>query len=1186
MSVNEALSYQDDAIGIGRKGTIDKPYVLKAPFWTVDTLFYAIPKQNNDLLWLFGVFQKIDWKSKDESTGVPSLSKNAINGIDIVIPKQDEQQIIGKCFARLDNLITLHQRNNFQAFFQGNKEKSKQKKAISWEQRKLGDMGTTYTGLSGKTKDDFGHGDAQFVTYMNVFLNPITDPHRTEAVEIDGKQNLVQYGDVFFTTSSETPEEVGMSSVWLEKVDNTYLNSFCFGYRPCAEIELHYLAYMLRSDAVRKSIIFLAQGISRYNISKNGVMGINVPIPKMGEQKRLGAIFTIIDDLITLHQRKGNAVMVSCKLWRSKGEERKNCIAWEQRKLGEVASKVTEKNTQNTVSETFTNSAEFGIISQRDFFDHDIAKADKIDGYYVVQNDDFVYNPRISVTAPCGPINRNKMGRNGVMSPLYTVFRVQGISKLYLEWYFKTSNWHSYMYLNGDSGARSDRFSIKNELFFEMPLPIPRQKEQERIGTILDDLENLITLHQRKCQEKTGLISCDVKVNHYQKNSITWEQRKLGDVGRVAMNKRVFKEQTSNEGEIPFFKIGTFGGEPDAFISKELFEEYKNKYPYPQKGDILLSASGSIGRFIEYQGENAYFQDSNIVWLEHDERVKNVFLKQFYGFVKWHGLEGSTIKRLYNKNILETEISLPNEEEQVNIGVFFEHIDDLITLHQRKEDAKKEKKKHQKMVSIINPKCNSWEQRQFGYFFTERNERSGDGEMISVTINSGIKRFDELNRHDTKPDDLSKYKRVEVGDIAYNSMRMWQGASGYSPYSGILSPAYTVITPKNGVSARFFAYVLKQAKMIHQFEINSQGLTKDTWNLKFPAFAPIEVKAPITYEEQAQIATILLQVDDLITLHQRGGRYYKKEYIMAKSIEKTELFCDYFERWIKVYKDGAIRKVTMNKYMLALSWLRKLIPSLQMGDMDRIAYQKLLNDYAKYHERQTTMDFHHQLKGAILDAVDEGLIPRDPTRKAIIKGKTPRDKKPKYLSQFELHSLLRSLDLGAEVNWDWLILLVAKTGMRFSEALAITPKDFDFPHQTLSISKTWDYKGNGGFLPTKNKSSVRKIQLDWQTVVQFTELTRGKDEETPLFVNCKVYNSTINDVLRRRCKQANIPVISVHGLRHTHASLLLFAGVSIASVARRLGHSSMTTTQKTYLHIIHELENKDIDLVMRALSSL
>lgn len=305
-----------------------------------------------------------------------------------------------------------------------------------------------------------------------------------------------------------------------------------------------------------------------------------------------------------------------------------------------------------------------------------------------------------------------------------------------------------------------------------------------------------------------------------------------------------------------------------------------------------------------------------------------------------------------------------------------------------------------------------------------------------------------------------------------------------------------------------------------------------------------------------------------------------------KKTESAELFCDYFERWIRVYKEGAIRKVTMSKYLLALSWLRKLVPELKISDLDRTAYQRLINDYAREHEKQTTMDFHHQLKGAILDAVDEGLILRDPTRKAIIKGKTPKSKKPKYLSQFELHTLLSNLNLTPEVNWDWLILLVAKTGMRFSEALAITPADFDFSHQSLSIGKTWDYKGNGGFLPTKNKSSVRKIQIDWQTVVQFSELIKGKPENEPLFIGCKVYNSTVNDLLKRRCKEANVPIISIHGLRHTHASLLLFAGVSIASVARRLGHSSINTTQKTYLHIIQELENKDIDLVMRALSSL
>lgn len=308
---------------------------------------------------------------------------------------------------------------------------------------------------------------------------------------------------------------------------------------------------------------------------------------------------------------------------------------------------------------------------------------------------------------------------------------------------------------------------------------------------------------------------------------------------------------------------------------------------------------------------------------------------------------------------------------------------------------------------------------------------------------------------------------------------------------------------------------------------------------------------------------------------------------MLNTNRETDLFCTYYSQWIRVYKEGAVRKVTMDKYRMALTWLQRLVPDLKLKDVTRASYQQLLNEYAQTHEKQTTMDFHHLIKGAIADAVDEGLLARDPTRKAIIKGKPPVPKKIKYLNQFEVHTLLSNLDLRNCINWDWLILLIIKTGMRFSEALALTPKDFDFTHQMLSVSKTWDYKGEGGFLPTKNKSSVRKIQIDWQTVIQFSELVKHLPSDKPIFVTKKkVYNSTVNDVLERHCRIANIPVISIHGLRHTHASLLLFAGVSIASVARRLGHSNMTTTQKTYLHIIHELENQDVDLVMRSLSGL
>ena len=179
---------------------------------------------------------------------------------------------------------------------------------------------------------------------------------------------------------------------------------------------------------------------------------------------------------------------------------------------------------------------------------------------------------------------------------------------------------------------------------------------------------------------------------------------------------------------------------------------------------------------------------------------------------------------------------------------------------------------------------------------------------------------------------------------------------------------------------------------------------------------------------------------------------------MLIAITEDSLFCDYYSQWVSVYKEGAIREVTMGKYRLTQSWLAKLIPNLKIKDLDRTSYQQLINGYAEHRERQTTMDFHHQLKGPILDAVDEGLIPRDPTREAIIKGKQPRAKKIKYLNQFELHAVLGDLDLStSEPSWDWLILIVAKTGLRFSEALGLTPDDFDFAHQTLSVNKTWDY---------------------------------------------------------------------------------------------------------------------------------
>lgn len=276
--------------------------------------------EKHDSLFLYQLLNApmIRLKIIKQSQGNTQIYVNwsAIAEYNYFVPNKAEQKKLGWFFTNLDHLITLHRCEYDKAVNTKNTmlQKMFPKEGAdrpeirfagftgAWKQQKLSDMGATITGLSGKTKDDFGHGNAEFVTYMNVFTNPIAAADGTEYVEIDNSQSEVKYGDVFFTTSSETPEEVGMSSVWLVNRANVYLNSFCFGWRPTVDIDPHYFAFMLRSSAVRKKFIFLAQGISRYNISKNKVMEMSVPVPSLDEQKQVGRLFFNLNHLITLHQ--------------------------------------------------------------------------------------------------------------------------------------------------------------------------------------------------------------------------------------------------------------------------------------------------------------------------------------------------------------------------------------------------------------------------------------------------------------------------------------------------------------------------------------------------------------------------------------------------------------------------------------------------------------------------------------------------------------------------------------------------------------------------------------------------------------------------------------------------------------------------------------------------------------------
>ena len=239
------------------------------------------------------------------------------------------------------------------------------------------------------------------------------------------------------------------------------------------QIDSDYLTVFFDTDRWHKGVAErAAEGARNHgllNISAEDFFDIDLSVPKdIVEQKQIGAFIRQLDNLITLHQRECISFTARAGRLILTANKKRNTSSWEQRKLSEITDKVTEKNAGLQYVETFTNSAEFGIISQRDFFDHDIAKLGSLDGYYIVKNEDFVYNPRISTSAPVGPINRNKLGRTGVMSPLYTVFRPHDIDTTYLEYFFKCGYWHSFMNFNGDSGARSDRFSIRDNVFFQM----------------------------------------------------------------------------------------------------------------------------------------------------------------------------------------------------------------------------------------------------------------------------------------------------------------------------------------------------------------------------------------------------------------------------------------------------------------------------------------------------------------------------------------------------------------------------------------------------------------------------------------------------------------------------------------------------------------------------------------------
>ncbi len=376
------------------------------------------------------------------------------------------------------------------------------------------------------------------------------------------------------------------------------------------------------------------------------------------------------------------------------------------------------------------------------------------------------------------------------------------------------------------------------------------------------------------------------------KGQNAWEQRKLGDLGSVQMNKRIFKDQTSESGEVPFFKIGTFGKKPDSFISKKLFDEYKSKYPYPEVGDILISASGSIGRTVVYEGEDAYFQDSNIVWLEHDGRLKNSFLEQFLKRTKWNKIEGSTIKRLYNKDILNKKINLPKLKEQEKIGQLFQYLDKTITLHEEKQCQLEQLKKAllQKMFAdetgypVLRFKgfTEKWEQRKLGEIANIVRGASPrpikNPKWFDESSDIGWLRISDVTEQDGRVYHLNQH----ISKLGETKTRVLT-----EPHV-LLSIAATVGKPlinycKTGVHDGFLIF----QKPHFNLEFMFQWLTsfEDKWKKYSQPGSQVNLNSDIvknqniaipSIEEQEKIGQLFQSLDRTITLHDKKIQYLKQ----------------------------------------------------------------------------------------------------------------------------------------------------------------------------------------------------------------------------------------------------------------------------------------------------------------------
>ena len=584
---------------------------------------------------------------------------------------------------------------------------------------------------------------------------------------------------------------------------------------------------------------------------------------------------------------------------------------WEQRKLNEIADKVSEKNKNNEFSEPFTNSAEQGIISQKDYFDREIVNNENLNGYYIVRNDDFIYNPRISVTAPVGPINRNRLGRNGVMSPLYTVFRTHDIDNLYLEFYFKTTKWHRFMKLNGDSGARFDRFTISSTQFMEMPIPYPTLEEQQKIGEYFDSFDNLITLHQR------------ISLYFFKINTFVWEQRRLGEVCQITMGQSP-DGSTYSEEPSDYILVQGNADLKDGWVEPRIWTTQKTKTA--QAGDLIMSVRAPAGAM----GKTAYdvVLGRGVAGIKGNEFVYQSLVKMDSDGYWKKMAAGSTFESINSDVVKNAEMSLPQDvEEQEKIGSYFMSLDYLITLHQRKPYF------WNKFIVI------DWEQRKLSELATMharigwQNLRTsefldaGDYMLITGTdfedgkVNYSTCHYVEKERYDQdkniqiKNGNILITKDGTLGKVAY--------VEGLSLPATLNAGVFNVeVKDENETDSKYLFQFLKAPFLMDYVSKKATGGTIKHLNQNILVDFPI---ATPSKAEQVRIGEYFSNLDNLITLH------HHKLFVINGTKLFTVIQCKYYSLLNILIKNKNTKEA---KLMPELERIieEKLIEQLVYGD--------------------------------------------------------------------------------------------------------------------------------------------------------------------------------------------------------------------------------------------------------------